>query len=48
MDRSMDISNVCFHVAECLDFVVALFSVLSPPVVMWEDTSQFSLSSLNL
>lgn len=36
---------LCFHMAECvcLDIVVSLFSVLSPPMVMWEDTSLFSL-----
>lgn len=44
----MDILKLYFHMAECLDIIVTLFSVLSPPVVLWDDTSRFSLSILNL
>lgn len=34
MGRDVDILNLCFHMAECFNIIVALFSVLSPPVVM--------------
>lgn len=48
MDRGVDILNLCFYKADCLDIIVSLFSVLSPPVIMWDDASQFSLSILKL